>query len=102
MLTRMQGKPCGATGDGARSFAPGRELSVLGRLGVTAARLEASGPVRRDEADGSRGPAPPGFGSRERPSALRSRSRTQEMVPLPVYNSASGKLRWVRGGTRKF
>src|SRR5438105_12891242 len=51
--------------DARRSSSPGRELSVLGRLGVPVALLEAAGPVRRDEA--------------KRPSALRSRRRTHEI-----------------------
>jgi hypothetical protein len=70
--------------DATRSFAPGRELGVLGRLGVPVAMLAASGPVRRGAADGQRGPAPPGSEGRERPSALSSRSRTHEIVASDI------------------
>ncbi len=50
--------------DVTESFVPGRELVALGRRGVPAAMAEPSGPVRRGEADGRWGPAPPGCAGR--------------------------------------
>jgi hypothetical protein len=66
--------------DAMKLSVPGRELGALGRGDVPVPMAAPSVPVRRREADGRRGPAPPGRDVRERPSPPRSRSRTHESV----------------------
>src|SRR5438270_13436894 len=83
--------------DATRPSEPGRELAALGRGDVPAATLDASAPVRRREADGLRGPAPPGGAGRERPRPARSRGRAREIVAATIWPPmAKGPLvvRW--------
>jgi len=57
--------------DAMKSSVPGRELGALGRGDVPVPMAAPSVPVRRREADGRRGPAPPGRDVRERPKPVQ-------------------------------
>ena len=53
--------------DAMKSSVPGRELGALGRGDAPVPMAAPSAPVRRREANGRRGPAPPGHDVRKRP-----------------------------------